>query len=481
MGRSFEQRECYVNCAEHLLNSQNVNIMFENAGQRWTDDEWRAFFKQLKVFGFTTFETWLPPTLAVPGERRDVAIKRINEMISLAHEEGLEFHVTICVNTIGGEWYFACPNDVSDRAKILEFWIYYAKYLKGVDYITIFSGDPGGCNRNGCDHNTFLELCLELIDLVKKFNPTVTLKVGTWGTPFSGWGGDMRLTPNWDGTWAMLTDPEANAPEIPCHIWNGTPERVCQCEKDILKILPRFPAETHFEINVGFNPDSEPVEGFDGRKLARKVAKTHKVSSWDYSASEGELVCYPHWRVAKYKRKRMLDMDSVPYFGAICYTMTPKMSQLMLYCAAQLMINPDADPDQLAGDFTEKVFGDRKIGALIEAFEIVPAWGFEPRQSFTKKQLRAMYSELIERLHNSKGFVSQLPIFPSADEYREVLLWHAEHFLELVGENPDRAKIGEEYYEKFYEIYKMIPEAADERTRLAAKQYSEIGKDLLEE
>ena len=67
------------------------------------------------------------------------------------------------------------------------------------------------------------------------------------------------------------------------------------------------------------------------------------------------------------------------------------------------------------------------------------------------------------------------------EEYREILLWHAEHFLALVGENPDRAKIGEEYYEKFYEIYKTIPEAADERTRLAAKQYSEIGKDLLEE
>ena len=47
--RSFEQRECYVNCAEHLLNGQNVNIMFEDAGQRWTDEEWRAFFRQLKV------------------------------------------------------------------------------------------------------------------------------------------------------------------------------------------------------------------------------------------------------------------------------------------------------------------------------------------------------------------------------------------------------------------------------------------------
>ena len=476
--RSFAQRECYVNCAEHLLNGQNVNIMFEDAGQRWTDEEWRAFFKQLKAFGYTTFMIWLPPTLAVPGKRRDFAIARINEVITFAHAEDLEFHAIVGVNIIGGEWYFACPNDPKDKAKILEFWEYYARNLKGVDYISIFSGDPGGCNRNGCNHVTFLELCLELIELIKGINPSVTLKIGTWGTPYSGWGGDMRETPNWDGTWAMLTDPEANTPEIPCHIWNGTKERVCECERDTVKMLPRFPAETQFEINVGFNPDSEIVEGYDGRPLANAVAKRHKVCSWDYSASEGELVCYPHWRVAKYKRKRMLDMNSAPYHGAICYTMTPKMSQMMLYCAAKLMIDPDADADTLAGDFTEQVFGDRKIGALMEAFEIVPAWGFEPRREWTKKELSASYSELIERLHASKGFAPTLPIFPSVDEYRDILLWHAEHFLQLVGDNPDRERIGKEYYEKFYEIYKKIPEAADERTRLAAKQYSQIGINL---
>ncbi len=480
MKRSFEQRECYVNSAEHLLNAWNVNIMFENAGQRWCDEEWKAFFVQLKAFGFTTFKTWLPPTLAVPGERRDFAIQRLNKVIELAHEVGLEVHFTICANTIGGEWYFACPNDEKDKAKIIEFWDYYAHNLKNVDYITIGAGDPGGCNRNGCNHVTFLELSLELINRIKSINPNVKMKVATWGTPFSGWGDDMRKTPNWDGTWAMLTDPEANTPEIPCHIWNGTPERACQCEQDMLKILPRFPAETQFEINLGFNPDNEIEEGFDGRNLAKTVAKTHKVSSWDYSASEGELVCYPHWRVAKFKRKRMIDMDNVPYFGAICYTMTPQMSQLMLYCAAQLMIDPDADPDILAGDFTEKVFGDRKIGALIEAFEIVPAWGYEPRKQFTKAELSEMYKELISRLNKSKGYQSQLPIFPSVVEYRETLLWHAEHFLELVSENPDRDRIQKEYYEKAYEIYKLIPEAADERTRWAAKQYSEIGKHIQE-
>ena len=477
MNREFKLRQCYVNCAEHLLNSQNVNIMYDDAPEIWSKDEWSAFFHELKAFGFTCFNLWIPPTLVVKGERRDRAVKILDSIGCSAHGEGLEFQVEMCANTIGGEWYFACPNDKADRERILEFWQYYTDNLKNVDYIKIGAGDPGGCNRNGCDHNTYLELALEIYKMIKKRSPRVRVKVGTWGTPFSGWGSDMKHIPNWDGSWAMLTSPTIS-PEIPCHIWNGTAERALQCEKDMIKVLPKFPKDVIFEINTGFNPDSEMVEGFDGRRLANKVAENYKVCSWDYSASEGELVCYPHWRVAKYKRKRLEEINNVPYYGAICYTMTPKMSQLMLYCAARLMINPDADADKLAGDFTEKVFGDRKIGALMEAFEIVPAWGFEPRKKFTKKELLATYKELIERLKASKGFVSELPIFPSVDEYRDLLIWHAEKFSEMLGDNPDRERIKKEYYEKFYGIYKYIPMAADERTVLAAENYSKIGENI---
>lgn len=478
MARTFERRECYVNCAEHLLNSQNVNVMFEHASHQWSRAEWKAFFHQISVFGFNLFSVWVPPTLVVAGPRRTYAIKTLNMMIACAHEENLEFQTLFSVNTFGGEWYFACPNDPVDKARIMEFWRYYAESLVDVDYMAIFPGDPGGCNRNDCDHTTFLALAAEIAKMIKEIRPATKIQVGTWGTPYSGWGSDMRETKNWDGTWAMLIAPSAHDPGIPCHIWNGTPERAAKCVEDTIKALPNFPKDTQFCINVGFNPNSEISEGFDGRPLAREVAKTHQVCTWDYSASEGELVCYPHWRVAKYKRKRMLDMDSAPYTGAICYTMTPKMSQLMLYCGAQLMLDPDADPDVLAGDFTEKVFGDRKIGSLMEAFEILPAWGYEPRRSYTKAELQEIFAELIQRLEASRGHISTLPIFPSVDEYRDVLLWHARHFLELVGENPDRSRIGQEYYEKFYPIYKEIPEAADERTRAAAKKYASIASDI---
>lgn len=44
--------------------------------------------------------------------------------------------------------------------------------------------------------------------------------------------------------------------------------------------------------------------------------------------------------------------------------------------------------------------------------------------------------------------------------------------------DPDRERIEQEYYARHYAIYKEIPEAADERTREAAKQYASIGKNI---
>ena len=40
--------------------------------------------------------------------------------------------------------------------------------------------------------------------------------------------------------------------------------------------------------------------------MLKELAKTHRVTSWDHSASEGELICYPHYRLDKYKRKRLI-------------------------------------------------------------------------------------------------------------------------------------------------------------------------------
>ena len=473
----YKTRTCYLNFAEHLQNSWNVNFMYDDAPGKWGDEEWDAFFCELAAFGFTNFQFWIPPTMAKASEKRDGYADALLRVVHSCHKNGLTVNPMLAVNTIGAEWYFACPSDPVDREKILEFWRFYGEHLKEADIFTIFPGDPGGCNRRGCNHNTFIALAAEIAHMLKEQNPARVVEVGTWGTPFTGWGSDMRLTPDWDGTWSMLIDPSANDPGIPCHIWNGTGERAVTSMKDLVRALPKFPSDTVFSVNSGFNPDAKPIGDFDGRPWAKEISQTHRVHSWDYAASEGELICYPHYRAEKYKRQRNIEMQAAPYSGAICYTMSPKLNQLMLYTAAHIMMDPDADTAVITADFTEQVFGDRAIGPLMEAFEIVHGWGYEGTR-FERQELCSMLTEVVERLKASRGKPSTLPIFPSVDEYREDLIWHAENFLVMLGEGCDREAMRKSYYDRALSIYDTIPLAVDERSALSAQGYSHIGEEL---
>jgi len=264
---------------------------------------------------------------------------------------------------------------------------------------------------------------------------------------------------------------------VPCHIWNGPAHRVETAMTDMLRKLPDFPEDTMFSINSGFNPDCEPIDAYDARPWAKKIAERYRITSWDYAASEGELICYPHYRVDKFRRKRCMETETAPYHGAICYTMSPKLNLLTLYTAAQLMLDPYRSAEDVAGEFTELVFGDREIGKLMQAFEIVPGWGYEPR-NIPVERLREMFAEMIERLKAAQGRKSCLPLFPDEEEYRQTLLWHAENFLYMLGEKPDREKIRQIYWEKALSIYDTIPMAVDERSVLASRGYANIGKDL---
>lgn len=475
--KSFQTRTCYLNFAEHLQNAWNVNFIYGNTEEAWTESDWDAFLAEVAAFGFTNFQFWIPPTLAKPSPERERCIPAIETVLRTCHKNGLTANPMLAVNTFGAEWYFACPSDTRDRAMILELWSFYAERLKEADIFTIFPGDPGGCCRGGCTHKTYIALAAEIAHMIKAKNPHMQVEVGTWGTPFTGWGEDMRPIKDWDGTFAMLIDPKLTDPSVPCHIWNGTEARASAAMQDLLSMLHLFPEDTAFSINAGFNPDAEPIGGFEGLSWAKKVAKTHAVNSWDYSASEGELICYPHYRVEKYRRKRRMEMGATDYTGAICYTMSPKLSQLTLYTAAHIMMDPDRDAKEITAEFTKLVFDDAEIGPLMEAFEIVPGWGYEGTH-YNKAELLTMLRALKERLILSRSKASRLPIFPSVDAYREDLIWHAECFIELLGDAPDREAMRQKYYDRALSIYKSIPEAVDERSRLSALGYSKIGEDI---
>ena len=480
----FSHRSCYVNFAEHLLNAWNVNVLFPNAPNRWSDEDWAAFLKMIRSFGFNCFEYWVTPALfntpALEGGGIYGEFSRaMRTAADAAHALGMRTKALVALNTIGPEWYFACPKVPEDRALILKLWRHWLTQLEGVDIVGIFPGDPGGCNRNGCNYETFLELALELSGLVQETNPQATVEIGTWGTPFSGWDDDMRRVDDWDGTWKMLTDEKFATPETPAHIWNGSQERAEHSMAHFMKRLPDFPKDTMVAINFGFSHTGDPILGGDAREYARAIAKTNRINTWEYSLSEGELICYPHWRVPHMAARRREEKSTVPYSGGMSYTMSPKLNLLTMFAGGRLFCEPDSDPDMLSREFCTAVFGEEhaRLGELFEAFEVVQGWGHYPRRIWSTQALRKAYSEIIDHLQAADMSGCTLPLFPDPETYRRDLLWFAERFHEMAGDNPDRERIRREYWERALAIYDVIPMSADERAELAAKNFSSILQD----
>lgn len=481
----FSHRSCYVNFAEHLQNAWNVNMLYPGAPNRWTCEDWRGFLTMIKSFGFNCFEYWLVPTLFHPSAFENsgihgefaVSIRAVNEM---AHELGLRTKLICAVNTIGAEWFFACPNDPEQKDLIFSLWRHWMRELSGTDIIGIFPGDPGGCNRNGCTHETYVDLALELSRMILTENAAAQVEIGTWGTPFTGWGTDLWNAPDWDGSWKMLNDEKHSSPETPCHIWNGGQPRAQAAMEYLLKRLPDFPNGTTVAINLGFSPDCDATMGGDARAWAREVAKTNPITSWDYSVAEGELINYPHWRLPRMSSRRREERAAAPYSGGMSYTMTPKLNLLNMFAAGEFFANPDADPDLVSRKFASLVFGEEHavLGELFEAFEVVQGWGYYPRRQWSRAALLKAYGEIIDRLESADVSRCRLPLFPGPQTYRQDLLWFAHKFREMAGTAPDREAIRKDYWARALSIYDTIPMSADKRAEAAARQFSDILSQL---
>ncbi|HEY3416070.1 MAG TPA: hypothetical protein VGM23_04210, partial [Armatimonadota bacterium] len=446
--------------------------------------DWRAFLTYVKACGFTCFEFWLMPTMndrpaLEGGGIYDAFAATIRGVIEIAHGLGLQVKYITAPNAISPAWYYACPHDAEDKRLILDLWRHWARALAGTDIVGIFPGDPGGCNRNGCTHETFIDLSLELTEIVGQENPGARMEIGTWGTPFSGWGTDLWTLPGWDGSWKMITEGRGPTPEEPIFIWNGRLDRAARAMEYLIKRLPEFPEDAMVAINLGFDSDANATMGGDARPWAREVAKVRPIVSWDYAVAEGELITYPHWRLPRMAARRREERTAAPYAGGMSYTMTPKLNLLTLYASGQLFLNPDADPDVLSRDFCAKVFGAEHaiLGELWEAFEVVRGWGSYPRRKWSKEVLREKYREIIDRLEAADMRACTLPLFPDPETYRQDILWFARQFYAMADPDPDREAIRQAYWTKSLAIYDHIPMSADERAEASARQFSQILAD----
>jgi hypothetical protein len=409
----FPMRICYVNFAEHLQNAFNPNVLFDVPVNRWSRADWERFIDMISAFRYNIFEFWLVPTLFSPEALKGGKIQRefaetINHVIAYGKRRGVAVHPIQAVNTVGSKWHFHCPNLPQERAEIFALWDHWSRAMKGNEYIGFFPGDPGGCTRNGCTAETYIDLCLELAKVVRKNNPAVKIEVGTWGEPFGGWG-------------------------VP--LWTGKPERAERSMKYFLAKLPDFPAGTFTSINLGFSPECDPnSNGGDGRPYAKQAAKICPVLTWDYSVTEGEGTVSPRCRVRRMFERRREEQSLGCYSGGICYTMAPQLQCLSIFCCAEAWWDPERKPDTVLTDYGRLTFGDdlAAIGPLLEEFEVVPDWGYYPPFPYSPQRLEASMAKL-QRLLEKVGpqAQSRLPLAPTTADYRKSLLFYTGLFRKL--------------------------------------------------
>ncbi len=451
----------YNNFASHLLCAYNPNMYHPGLPHRWTDGDWRALVDMIASFGFNVFEFWLEPRLfcreGLDSDTGREFTRQMNATMAHAHEKGMRCEMLACFATTGDKWRTLCPNVAEEWAEIRHLWTTVAERLDQADIFGIFPGDPGACSRNGCTAETYIDKSIDVAAAIHQKRPGAGFDFGTWGPPFFGWG-HIHMPPESSGE--FIPADQATA-------WTFSKERADRSMRHLLDRLDDFPPDTAVSINMGFNPDGNPRGDEDGRGWAREIAKRRTILTWDFSLTEGENAVYPHYRFDRLFARRREEREAAPYGGGICFTMTPLLNQLSLYESAVSFTRPDANPDTVASDFFERVFGPagRELPGLYRLLECIPDWGAYNTVTMGRAEYNGKMVLLAEALADLKGAESAPAFHPAPERYREELLFFARLFGELTGPSPDYDSAKKRYWEHVYAIYDQLPDHVDPRPR----------------
>lgn len=455
-----ERRIYYNNFAAHLLNAYNPNMLYPDLPCRWSDNDWGRLIDMVAGFGFTAFEFWLVPRLFCrEGLSSDFGrefTRQITAVIDHAHTRGIKVILLAGLATVGSEWRTYCPNVPEEWEEVRWLWNAWTRALPRLDGVSIFPGDPGACSRNGCTAETYIDRSVEIAHLVRDNLPHAEIEFGTWGPPFFGWG-IIEGPENWKGEFL---------PEYQGTAWRFDADRAKRSMDYLLTRLERFPDDTSVAINLGFNPDGEPVGEASAIEWAREIAEHRPIQTWDFSLTEGENAIVPHYRFARLFEKRRQERSAAPYRGGICFTMTPLLNQLSLYEAAQSFRTPDTDPDALAKAFYTDLFGPagKEIVQYLPLFEVIQDWGNHTRVELSPEAYHRQMTALAECLRGLEGQAREdVPFHPGVDAYRRELLFFAELFAALSAPAPDYDALRRQYWERVYSIYDHLPQHVDPR------------------
>ena len=461
-----ERRIYYNNFAEHLLNAYNPNMTYPGLPHRWSDDDWRACIDMVASFGYNVFEFWLVPRLfcrgALASDFGRAFARQMNVVCAHARARGVRVEALCALATVGDDWHTYCPNVASEWEEVRFLWNQWTRRLSAVDIVGLFPGDPGACSRNGCTAMTCIDRSCEIAELVRSNLPSVEIEMHTWGPPFFGWG-NIQGPADWGGEFIQEWQHSA---------WQFDKRRADESMQHLLRRLPDFPEGTSVAINLGFNSDGNPVGEQDARRWAREIARTHRISTWDFSLTEGENNVAPHYRFARLFEQRRRERDAAGYSGGICFTMSPLLNQLSLWEGAQSFIDPDADPEALAAVFYQRLFGPegRRIVPYLPLFEVVKDWGnyqdidpADPAYHGRMVELRDLLEALAPAVDHDAC------LHPAPEAYRRELLFFAQLYADLSGAAPDFDALADRYWQRVYAIYDHLEAHVDPRPRHATR------------
>lgn len=464
------RRIYYNNFASHLLNAYSPNMLYPGLPYTWSDENWHKLIDMIAGFGFNVWEFWLVPRLfshqGLTSDFGRAFIRQVNTMIDYAHTCGIQVEMLCGLATTGSAWHTLCPNDPEDWTQTKDLWTAWTRILPGLDIVGIFPGDPGACSRNGCTALTYIDKSVEIANLVKSNLIHGEIEFHTWGPPFFGWG-NIRGPIGWRGEFVQSYQHTA---------WAFDRRRADVSMEYLIIRLPDFPDPTSIAINMGFNPDGNPVGDQDARHWCKAIAQTHPVFSWDFSLTEGENNVIPHYRFDSLFKRRKEEKACNVYSGGICYTMTPLLNQLSLYEAAQSFLNPEADPQALAVSFYEGLFGRqaRELVPYLHLFEVVQDWGNYHKINLSRTEYHRVMIELAALLGDlSIQGVNAITLVPDAEQYRDELLFFAQLFADLSGPHPEYDALEQRYWQRVYSIYDLLGDHVDPRPRMATRRLIE--------
>jgi hypothetical protein len=393
----FAVRTYYNNFGDHLQNAFNVNMLYDVPVGRWSRSDWRQYLEMIAAMRYTTYEFWISPSCCCPEalkEEKNSPFERYAEtmrwVIDQAHELGLKVQPIMCVNCEERTWKEFCPHVPEEHRMILAYWDHWVRKLSNADSFDIFPGDIGGCRKNGCTSETFIDLTLEIIAKVNHHGQ-FTWVINSWGPPFWNWG----ILPR-----------------------KGTPEKARRDFEYVQKRLHEYPAGTMFAVERSLGA------GGSSREYVERLRKSISVVTWEYYLSESEGGVAPIYRVPQILASRR-EEARWGYAGGLNYTMTPRLNFLQPFAAAEALWNPDLSVDEILARYDDCIFGQPQI-----AKNVFPRIDSFTADWPTNRRNVDIAMNTLKRVRPPK--ISKVPPVPSTNEYVDTLLWYTDMYQRLI-------------------------------------------------